>query len=236
MIILSQVDLCLNFLLILFSCLVVQERLEAANALKRQMWAEAQHDRRRIKEEQLSRTQAVSVGGIKSEGTNNNSAFEGGQSPFVGMDIKGTETSVFSQPKCEASADLISVPNHLSASANSNAAVEKCLSLQDNSFIQDSSVAQQIGYTTEKSRAQLKASIGLKAEELYVYRSIPLGQDRRHNRYWQFVTCSSGNDPGSGRIFFESHEDGHWKVIDTSEVLFLVCIFCERNTIFYIMF
>lgn len=194
---------------------VLEERLEAANALKRQMWAEAQSDRRRIKEEQLSRAQAL--GGIKSEGTNANLTFEGGQSPFVGMDIRGTEASVFSQPKCEASADLISVPNHLSASANSNAAVEKCLPLQENSFMQDTSVAQQTGYTTEKSRAQLKASIGLKAEELYVYRSIPLGQDRRHNRYWQFVTCSSGNDPGSGRIFFESHEDGHWKVIDTAE-------------------
>ena len=96
-------------------------------------------------------------------------------------------------------------------------------------------MTQQIGYTTEKSRAQLKDSIGLRAEELYVYRSIPLGQYRRHNRDWQFVTCSSGNDPGSGRIFFESHEDDHWKVIDTAKVLFLVCIFCEKNTILCIM-
>ena len=44
-------------------------------------------------------------------------------------------------------------------------------------------MAQQIGYITEKSRAQLKDSIGLRAEDLYVYRSIPLGQDHRHNRY-----------------------------------------------------
>ena len=96
-------------------------------------------------------------------------------------------------------------------------------------------MAQQIGYTTEKSHAQLKDSIELREKELYVYRSIPLGQDCRHNRYQKFVTCSSGNDPGSGRIFFESHEDGHWKVIDTAEVLFLVCIFCEGNTILCIM-
>ena len=92
-------------------------------------------------------------------------------------------------------------------------------------------MTQQIGYTTEKSRAQLKASIGLRAKDLYVYRSIPLGQDHRHH-YWQFLTCSSGNDPGSGRMFFESHEDGHWKVIDTTEVLFLVCIFVKETLFF----
>ena len=106
---------------------VLEEQLEAANALKHQMWAEAQSDRRWLKEEKLSRAQAL--GGIKFEGTNVNPAFEGGQSHFVGMDIKGTEASVFSQPKCEASADLISVPNHFSASANSNAAVKKCFPL-----------------------------------------------------------------------------------------------------------
>ena len=50
---------------------------------------------------------------------------------------------------------MISVPNHLlgSTSTNTNAAVEMFLPLQDNSFIQDTSMAQQIGYTTEKSRA-----------------------------------------------------------------------------------
>ena len=42
------------------------------------MWEEAQLDRRWIKEEQLSRTQVVSLGGIKFEGTNNNISFEGG--------------------------------------------------------------------------------------------------------------------------------------------------------------
>ena len=61
------------------------------------MWAEAQLDRRRFKEEQLSRTQAVSLGRINYEGTNTNIAFEGGQSPFVGMHMKGIEASIFPQ-------------------------------------------------------------------------------------------------------------------------------------------
>ena len=77
------------------------------------MWEEAQ----------LSRTQVVSLGGIKSEGTNNNIAFEGGQSPFVGMDIKGNEAVVFPQPKCGESTDLISLPNHFPASASTNSNV-----------------------------------------------------------------------------------------------------------------
>ncbi|GLJ54616.1 hypothetical protein SUGI_1173340 [Cryptomeria japonica] len=196
--------------------IVLEERQEAANALKRQMWAEAQLDKKRLKEEQLSRSQVLPFGGIKSEGANNNTLFEGGQNPFVGLDNKGSEASVLHQPKCEGLVDVISVTNHCLALTNSAIPVEKNLLFPDNSPVQETSMAH-VGYTSEKSRAQLKASIGLRAEELYVYRSIPLGQDRRHNRYWQFVTCPSGNDPGLGRIFFESHGEGHWKVIDTDE-------------------
>jgi hypothetical protein len=73
-------------------------------------------------------------------------------------------------------------------------------------------------HLAEKSRAQAKADIGLRAEELYVFRSQPLGSDRRHNRYWQFVTGNGGQDPGCGRLFFESNSDGYWGVIDTEEV------------------
>jgi len=52
-----------------------------------------------------------------------------------------------------------------------------------------------------------------------VYRSLPLGQDRSRNRYWQFITSASRNDPGCGRIFVELH-DGRWRLIDSEEVLF----------------
>lgn len=73
-------------------------------------------------------------------------------------------------------------------------------------------------YAAEKSRAQLKAFIGHKAEEMYVYRSLPLGHDRRRNRYWQFITSASQNDPGSSRIFVELR-DGRWRLIDNEEVI-----------------
>ncbi|KAK9064263.1 hypothetical protein SSX86_015643 [Deinandra increscens subsp. villosa] len=70
--------------------------------------------------------------------------------------------------------------------------------------------------TAERSRLQLKAFIGHKAEEMYVYRSLPLGQDRRRNRYWQFVASNSRHDPGSGRIFVEL-QNGCWRLIDSEE-------------------
>lgn len=63
----------------------------------------------------------------------------------------------------------------------------------------------------------MKSYIGHRAEDMYVYRSLPLGLDRRRNRYWQFVASASRHDPGSGRIFFES-TDGYWRLIDSEEV------------------
>ncbi|XP_018483497.2 homeobox-DDT domain protein RLT2 isoform X2 [Raphanus sativus] len=77
---------------------------------------------------------------------------------------------------------------------------------------------QQQSYTAdrERLRAELKAYVGYKAEELYVYRSLPLGQDRRRNRYWRFSASASRNDPGSGRIFVEL-QDGRWRLIDSEE-------------------
>ncbi|XP_024517144.1 homeobox-DDT domain protein RLT1 isoform X2 [Selaginella moellendorffii] len=71
----------------------------------------------------------------------------------------------------------------------------------------------------DKSRVQIKAEIRLRAEKLYVIRSMPLGLDRRHNRYWQFAASNGGEDPGRARIYFECNEDGHWEVIDTEEAL-----------------
>ncbi|PKU86172.1 homeobox-DDT domain protein RLT2 isoform X2 [Dendrobium catenatum] len=64
--------------------------------------------------------------------------------------------------------------------------------------------------------SQLELYIDRTAEMLHPFRFLPLGLDRRHNRYWQFSTSSSRNDPGSGRIFFES-KDGFWRVIDSDE-------------------
>lgn len=50
--------------------------------------------------------------------------------------------------------------------------------------------------------------------------SVFLGSDRRYNRYWLFLGPCNADDPGHRRVYFESSEDGHWKVIDTEEVNF----------------
>ncbi|XP_020587732.1 homeobox-DDT domain protein RLT2-like isoform X2 [Phalaenopsis equestris] len=75
---------------------------------------------------------------------------------------------------------------------------------------------EQFEYTPALGLSQLELFIDQKAEMLHSYRLLPLGSDRRHNRYWQFSTSSSRNDPGSGRIFFESRY-GFWRVIDSDE-------------------
>ncbi|KAJ6741290.1 HOMEOBOX-DDT DOMAIN PROTEIN RLT2 [Salix purpurea] len=136
----------------------LEERLEAANALKKQMWAEAQLDKRRIKEEFVMRTQYSSSIGNKIE---------------PNLTVSATDPMII----CHISKQDILLKNHDS---------------------------------------QLKSVIGHRAEEMYVYRSLPLGQDRRRNRYWQFTTSTSHNDPGCGRIFVELH-DGRWRLIDSEE-------------------
>ncbi|XP_042484984.1 homeobox-DDT domain protein RLT2-like, partial [Macadamia integrifolia] len=173
--------------------LVLEERLEAANALKKQMWAEAQLDKRRMKEEHMTKLQYSSFTGIRAETNVTSSVAEGSQSPLPGVESKNIEASLNPAVKSEPLLD----PQEFSAGP-------------------DNFPHQQHGYATEKSRFQLKASIAHKAEEMYVYRSLPLGQDRRRNRYWLFVTSASRNDPGSGRIFFESY-DGCWRLIDSEE-------------------
>ncbi|XP_068664587.1 homeobox-DDT domain protein RLT2-like [Aristolochia californica] len=185
--------------------MVLEERLEAANALKKQMWAEAQLDKRRMKEEFVTKAQYPPFNGAKSEPSMTNAAAEGGgQSPTVGVENMGNEASLASTIKQDSVLDQFHVQNYNNMHG------------QEFTMGSDSLQVQQYGYAAaEKSRAQLKSYIGHKAEEMYVYRSLPLGQDRRRNRYWLFVT-SSKNDPGSGRIFFESQE-GFWRLIDSEE-------------------
>ncbi|PPS01295.1 hypothetical protein GOBAR_AA19353 [Gossypium barbadense] len=163
---------------------VLEDRLEAANALKKQMWAEAQLDKSRLKEECIIKMDFPPVMGIKTEAQLPNSAVEGSRSPFPN--------------------DLNSYP------------AERALVVQDASMGPENFSAQQHGYASKRSRSQLKSYIAHRAEEMYVYRSLPLGQDRRRNRYWQFVASASKNDPCSGRIFVELH-DRNWRLIDSEE-------------------
>ncbi|KAL5998845.1 hypothetical protein ACLOJK_009793 [Asimina triloba] len=188
---------------------VLEERLEAANALKKQMWAEAQLDKRRIKEEYVTK-QYSSFIGSKVEANQAGVAAEAGHSPLLGVDNKSNGTPPNSTMKQENPLDPYNVQSYFN-----NVLTDRNLSGPEVPPAVDN-LQFQHGYAAEKSRSQLKSYIGHKAEEMYVYRSLPLGQDRRRNRYWLFATSSSRNDPGSGRIFLES-QDGCWRLIDSEE-------------------
>lgn len=190
---------------------VLQERLEAANAIKKQMWAEAQIDKRRSKEEFASRVQYNPCISLKADVIAEHNATETTPTPVRNFDIDN-DGNVGAVNNSE-------ILNQHSQSNAGNVSYERNGIGQDISATPDNLSAQQYAYA-DKTRSQLKSYIGHKAEQLYVYRSLPLGQDRRRNRYWQFSTSASPNDPGSGRIFFESKE-GYWRVIDSEEVFVL---------------
>ncbi|XP_027170848.1 homeobox-DDT domain protein RLT2 isoform X1 [Coffea eugenioides] len=188
---------------------VLEERLEAANALKKQMWAEAQLDKRRVKEEYALKVQSSSFAGSRSEQNSSITSSDGRQNTFLNID--GRNESLSTNPKNHQMdlGDSSRIPN---SSASTTA--ERNMMLQE--FSGPDVLLQQSAYAAEKSRLEMKAYIGQKAEEIYVYKSVPLGQDRRRNRYWQFIASPSQNDPGSGRIFVELH-DGRWRLIDSAE-------------------
>uniref|UniRef100_A0A2P2M0N7 Homeobox-DDT domain protein RLT1 isoform X3 n=1 Tax=Rhizophora mucronata TaxID=61149 RepID=A0A2P2M0N7_RHIMU len=190
---------------------VLEERMEAANALKRQMWAESQLDRSRLKEDIISKLDLPLLTGNKPETQITGSVVEGSQSPLPVVDSNNKETSP-STAECQM--PLLAsenVQDHLN-----NVPTEKALIVQDPSTNQDNISTQQHGNASKRSRSQLKAYIAHIAEETYIYRSLPLGRDRRRNRYWQFVASASKNDPCAGRIFVELH-DGNWRVVDSEE-------------------
>lgn len=189
--------------------------MEAANALKKQMWAEAQLDKSRLKEENVSRLDFTSAMGSKAETHLASSAVEGSQSPLPATGDSKNEASPSLAEDQKPMFGSQAVQNHIN-----DFPTERSLAIQDPSTGLDNLATQQHGYASKRSRSQLKAYIGHMAEEMYVYRSLPLGQDRRRNRYWQFATSASRNDPCSGSIFVELH-DGTWRLIDTEEVIFI---------------
>lgn len=184
--------------------------MEAANALKKQMWAEAQLDKRRMKEEHTFKLQHSSLAGNRSE-QNLIHVTEHRRSPINSVSVKN-ESSI--NPEFQ----LVDLNDEQNEQYLNNMVTEKNPLLQEFSVVPENLIVQQSVYATEKSRPERKAFIGHRAEEIYVYRSLPLGQDRRRNRYWQFITSLSQKDPGCGRIFVELC-NGVWRLIDTEEVL-----------------
>ncbi|KAJ1384650.1 WHIM2 domain [Sesbania bispinosa] len=191
--------------------IVLEERLEAANTLKKQMWAEAQLDKRRIKEDYFAKIQSVSYLISKNEPAVLSPSVEGKQCPLLTVDDKNDKALLSSIDQHEQANTLQENQNHLQSSQ-----LEVNTQTQDCSTGLDNYSFQQSGYPAEKSRSNLKSYIGYLAEQIYMYRSLPLGLDRRRNRYWQFITSASQNDPGCGRIFVELH-DGCWKLIDSEK-------------------
>lgn len=193
---------------------VLQERLEAANSLKKQMLAEAQLDRRRVREEYVMQiNESLNVGNKPEHKTISSTDARHSPIPNVGEEKSegplDTDTG-FQQEDCSNS-------RNNSYPLNDDFPSEGKLLVQDVPLEADHSQFKQSVLTIEKSRSQLKSYIGHKAEEMYVYRSLPLGQDRRCNRYWQFTSSASRNEPGNGRIFVELH-NGSWRLIDSAEV------------------
>jgi hypothetical protein len=186
----------------------LQERLEAASALKKQMWAEAQLDKRRLREEFTIKMQYDSSGIIKADAEQENNITETSLTPInnLAKDNGGNASTVNNDL-------LANKQNQLIAHEWNGVNWESSANPENPSIQQYAS--------SEKTRSQLKLYIGHKAEQRYVYRSLPLGQDRKRNRYWQFCASVSPNDPGSGRIFFES-KDGYWRVIDSTEVSYFL--------------
>ncbi|KAL0795691.1 hypothetical protein Bca101_067068 [Brassica carinata] len=157
----------------------LEDRLEAANSLKKQMWAEAQLDNSCMRDVLRFDIQ--------------NSTRE--------MDSFNRDPS---QPIDETKPPLEVVSNDLHKSSTERGLVN-----------QEANISQE-NCSSKRSRSQLKSYIGHKAEEVYPYRSLPLGQDRRHNRYWHFAASASKSDPCSGLIYVELH-DSKWRLIDSAE-------------------
>ncbi|XP_047946305.1 homeobox-DDT domain protein RLT2 isoform X1 [Salvia hispanica] len=178
----------------------LEERLEAANALKKQMWAEAQLDKRRMKEEHILKVHRAELSVPH--------VMENRRSPLNSVPMKNESSP--------ANPDFQLVDLNDQHNEEHYIATEKNPLTPDFSVVSENLMLQQSMIAAEKSRSELKACISHRAEEIYAYRSLPLGQDRRCNRYWQFVASLSRNDPGSGRIFVEL-QSGVWRLIDSEE-------------------
>ncbi|KAL1335880.1 hypothetical protein HN51_030325 [Arachis hypogaea] len=190
---------------------VLEDRLEAANALKKQMWAEAQIDKVRLKDDTINKPDIPLLIANKVETHDTYpAAVEGSQSPM--LDININSINIETSPG--------TAENQKPAPAAQSLHGEKSSQIQDlcTGTGPDHPQVQVPPQYSKRSRSQLKSYIAHIAEEMCIYRSLPLGQDRRRNRYWQFVASASSNDPGSGRIFVEYH-DGNWELIDSEEAL-----------------
>ncbi|KAJ7521596.1 hypothetical protein O6H91_19G060800 [Diphasiastrum complanatum] len=205
--------------------IALEERYESASALKRQLWEEVQLDKRRFKEQLISKSQPTGNDGAKSEGGPVNFASDEQQNSLITAADRACMPVHHEKKGAESSIPTPTFTTKEIVEANKSAPevetmtdfTAKNLDAQDGVSVHKKPTPIVEFALFERSRAQIKAEIRLRAEKLYVFRSLPLGCDRRRNRYWHFVTSNGGQDPGSDRIYYESQEDGHWEVIDSEE-------------------
>ncbi|CAN8313497.1 unnamed protein product [Cochlearia groenlandica] len=179
----------------------LEDRMEAANSLKKQIWAEAQLDNSCMRG--VLKIDFQNLSSSKSESTMGPQII---QSSTRVMDSSARDPSHM----IDDSKPLEVVTNDLHKST-----AERAFINQEANISQENSSSHQ-GYASKRSRSQLKSYLSHKAEEVYLYRSLPLGQDRRHNRYWHFAVSASKSEPCSGLLFVELH-DGKWRLIDSEE-------------------
>ncbi|XP_010478217.1 PREDICTED: homeobox-DDT domain protein RLT1 isoform X1 [Camelina sativa] len=179
----------------------LEDRMEAANSLKKQMWAEAQLDNSCMRD--VLKLDFQNLANSKTESTMGLPIIQSSNREKDNFDRDPSELLDETKP-------LEVVSNDLRQSS-----ADRGLINQESNISQENCSFQQ-GYASKRSRSQLKSYIGHKAEEVYPYRSLPVGQDRRHNRYWLFAASASKSDPSSGLLFVELH-DGKWLLIDSEE-------------------
>ncbi|EOA36032.1 hypothetical protein CARUB_v10008083mg [Capsella rubella] len=179
----------------------LEDRMEAANSLKKQMWAEAQLDNSCMRD--VLKLDFQNLANSKTESTMSVRIIQSSTCERDSFDRDPSELLDETKPLEVVSTDL------------HKASAERGLTNQVANISQEN-YSSQHGYASKRSRSQLKSYIGHKAEEVYPYRSLPLGQDRRHNRYWLFAASASKSDPSSGLLFVEL-QDGKWLLIDSEE-------------------
>ncbi|XP_039158963.1 homeobox-DDT domain protein RLT1-like [Eucalyptus grandis] len=129
----------------------------------------------------------LSLLGSKIEFQLPNSVLDGGHSSWLLADNKNNDVSAENQNSLHGPQglqnDLSSVPT------------ERFSAVQDSCGGPGGpdNFSMQYGHASKRSRTQLKSYIAHRAEEIYVYRCLPLGQDCRRNQYWWFVASTSKN-------------------------------------------
>lgn len=175
----------------------LEERHEAIEALRQHIRFETRLERRRQKEELMAKLQAIAV---------RNNAVNGDPLQLVPEAASGGVTD-----------DVVS--SQTSQGKVEGGELEPLIVTGEGTSAAEAEATAEADLAADKAVAILKESLA-KGEAMYEVRKRPLGRDRRWNTYWLLTPFgASSEDPNLGRIYFQSVEDGAWRVIDEEEDL-----------------